>query len=37
MSQDVQMLLIVLMLSAQAQACKRTAEAIIDKYFKPNL
>ncbi|MDF2531766.1 MAG: hypothetical protein K0Q65_1347 [Clostridia bacterium] len=35
--EDVQMLLIVLMLASQAQACKRTAEAIIDNYFKPTL
>jgi hypothetical protein len=34
---DVQMLLTVLMLASQAQACKRTAEAIIDNYFKSNL
>lgn len=34
-SNDVQMLLTVLMLTSQAQACKRTAEAIIDKHFKP--
>jgi hypothetical protein len=31
------MLLTVLMLAAQAQACKRTAEAIIDNYFKSKL
>jgi hypothetical protein len=36
MTQEVQMLLTVLMLSAQAQACKRTAESIIDNYFKSN-
>lgn len=36
-SEDVQMLLTVLMLASQAQACKRTAEAIIDNYFKPKL
>lgn len=36
-NEDVQMLLTVLMLASQAQACKRTAEAIIDNYFKPNL
>ena len=34
-NEDVQMLLTVLMLASQAQACKRTAEAIIDNYFKP--
>ncbi|OGO76773.1 MAG: hypothetical protein A2Y23_05905 [Clostridiales bacterium GWB2_37_7] len=34
LTQDIHMLLTVLMLAAQAQACKRTAEAIIDKYFK---
>lgn len=37
MAQDIQMLLTVLMLAAQAQACKRTAEAIIDEYFKTNI
>jgi hypothetical protein len=36
-NEDVQMLLTVLMLAAQAQACKRTAEAIIDNYFKSKL
>lgn len=36
-TEDVQMLLTVLMLAAQAQACKRTAEAIIDGYFKTNI
>jgi hypothetical protein len=36
-SKDVQMLLTVLMLAAQAQACKRAAEAIIDDYFKSNI
>jgi hypothetical protein len=36
-NEDVQMLLIVLMLTSQAQACKRTAEAIIDNYFKTDL
>lgn len=36
-NEDVQMLLTILMLASQAQACKRTAEAIIDSYFKPNL
>lgn len=36
-NEDVQMLLTVLMLASQAQACKRAAEAIIDSYFKPNL
>jgi hypothetical protein len=34
-NEDIQMLLTVLMLASQAQACKRTAEAIIDNYFKP--
>ena len=34
--EEVQMLLTVLMLTSQAQACKRTAEAIIDNYFKPS-
>lgn len=36
-SEDIQMLLIVLMLASQAQACKRTAESIIDNYFKPSI
>jgi hypothetical protein len=36
-NEDVQMLLTVLMLAAQAQACKRTAEAIIDNYFKSKI
>jgi hypothetical protein len=36
-NEDVQMLLTVLMLAAQAQACKRTAEAIIDNYFKSKM
>jgi hypothetical protein len=36
-NEDIQMLLTVLMLASQAQACKRTAEAIIDNYFKPTL
>jgi hypothetical protein len=36
-SKDVQMLLTVLMLASQAQACKRAAEAIIDDYFKSNI
>ena len=36
-NEDVQMLLTVLMLASQAQACKRTAEAIIDNYFKSKL
>lgn len=36
-NEDVKMLLTVLMLSSQAQACKRTAEAIIDNYFKSDL
>ena len=33
-NEDIQMLLTVLMLAAQAQVCKRTAEEIIDHYFK---
>jgi hypothetical protein len=36
-NEDVQMLLTVLMLASQAQACKRAAEAIIDSHFKTNL
>jgi hypothetical protein len=36
MDEKTEMLLTVLMLTAQAQACKRAAEAIIDSYFKEN-